>query len=81
MKDNNVLAWIGSIVTVVTGSLSQDVLQIILLVIGIMSALFSLFVNIYTWYKRAKADGKIDSKEIKELKDIVENYKKGDKHE
>lgn len=81
MKDNNTLAWIGSVITVVTGSLSQDILQVILLVIGILSALFSLFVNIYTWYKRAKADGKIDAKEIKELKDIVEDYKKGDKHE
>lgn len=81
MKDNNLFAWIGSAVTLLTGTLSQDILQIVLLVIGIMSALFSLFVNIYTWYKKAKADGKIDSEELKELHDIVNDHTKGKDHE
>lgn len=77
MKDNNVGAWIGSGITLLTGGLSQDILQVVLLVVGVISALFSLFVNIYTWYKKAKRDGKIDEKEAEELKDIVEKHTKG----
>lgn len=76
MKDNNALGWVGSAVTILTGSLSQDVMQIILLVIGICSALFSLFVNIYTWWKKAKEDGKISKEELDELNNIIN---KGDK--
>lgn len=76
MKDNNALGWVGSAITILTGSLSQDVMQIILLVIGICSALFSLFVNIYTWWKKAKEDGKISKEELDELNDIIN---KGDK--
>lgn len=75
MKDN-ALGWVGSAVTILTGSLSQDIMQVILLVIGICSALFSLFVNIYTWWKKAKQDGKITKEEIDELNDIIN---KGDK--
>lgn len=81
MKDNNVGAWIGSGVTLVAGGLSQDILQIVLLVIGILSALFSLFINIHTWYKKAKADGKIDKDELEELKHIVDEHTKGNDHD
>ena len=70
MKSNE-LAYVGSGVTILTGVLSQDVLQYILLGIGIISALFSLFVNIWTWWKKAKQDGKITKEELDELHDIV----------
>lgn len=76
MKDSNLPAWLGSGVTILTGAIAQDTLQIILLVIGIFSALFSLFVNIYTWWKKAKKDGKISEEELKELKEIVDNHTK-----
>ena len=46
--------------------------------IGIVSALFSLFVNIYTWWKKAKSDGKITKEELDELKEIVDNHTKKD---
>lgn len=78
MKDN-ALGWIGSAVTILTGTLSQDVMQVVLLVIGIISALFSLFVNIYTWWNKAKKDGKITAEEVEELKEIVDNHTKKDK--
>lgn len=81
MKDNNIGAWIGSGVTLIAGGLSQDILQIVLLVIGILSAIFSLFINIYTWYKKAKADGKIDNDELDELRDIVNKHTKGNDHD
>ena len=76
MKDTNALGWLGSGITILTGAISQDVMQIILLVIGIISALFSLFVNIYTWWKKAKQDGKITQEELDELKEIVDNHTK-----
>ena len=79
MKDTNALGWAGSAVTILTGTLSQDVMQVILLIIGIVSALFSLFVNIYTWWKKAKQDGKITQEEVDELKEIVDNHTKKDK--
>ena len=78
MKDTNALGWLGSGITILTGAISQDVMQIILLVIGIISALFSLFVNIYTWWKKAKQDGKITQEELDELKEIVDNHTKKD---
>ena len=78
MKDNT-LGWVGSAVTILTGTLAQDIMQIILLVIGVASALFSLFVNIYTWWKKAKQDGKITQEEVDELKEIVDNHTKKDK--
>ena len=82
MKDNNIVSWVGSAVTLVTAGLSQDVMQIILMIIGIISALVSLAYNIYKWYKRATADGKIDEGEIDELKDIVDDAtKKGVKQD
>lgn len=70
MKSNE-LAYVGSAVTILTGVLSQDILQFVLLGIGIISALFSLFVNVWTWWKRAKQDGKITKEELEELNDIV----------
>ena len=81
MKDNNILAWAGSGVTIITGALSQDVLQTVLLIIGIISAMFSLFVNIYTWWKRASEDGKITKEEAEELKQIVDDGTKDFKNE
>lgn len=74
MKDNNILAWLCSGLTIITGTMAQDIIQIILLVIGVISGLFSLFVNIYTWWKKAKADGKITKEEVDELHDIVKDH-------
>ena len=74
MKDNNILSWVTSGITLATSALSQDVMQIILMVLGIISALVSLAYNIYKWYKKAKADGKIDDKDLDELNDIVDKH-------
>ena len=79
MKENNAVSWVCSGLTIVTGTLSQDILQIILLVLGVISALVSLGFNIYVWYKKATRDGKIDSKEVDELEDIINDHTKGGK--
>ena len=50
---------------------SSEILQIAELIISILTTLFILFVNIWTWWKKAKADGKITKDELKEGIDIV----------
>ena len=73
MKDNNLPAWITSAITTLLGATSvEDVARVILLIIGIISGLFSLTFNIYCWYKKAKADGKITAEEIAEGKKIID---------
>ena len=81
MKDNNIVSWVGSAVTFVTAGLAQDIGQIVLMILGIISALVSLAYNIYKWWKKAKADGKIDEKELDELEDIVDKAAGGHKDE
>ena len=76
MNDKNTISWILSIFTSITAVIStHEVLQIILGVLGILSALLSLSYNIYAWWKKATKDGKITPDEVKELKDIVDDAK------
>lgn len=77
MKDNNIISWVGSGITLATSALTQDIVQIILMILGVISSLVSLAYTIYKWWKKAKADGKIDEKEIEELGDIVEKHTHG----
>lgn len=88
MKDNNVLSWICSGITTLIGATSvEEVSRVILLIIGIVSALVSLAFNIYCWYKKAKADGQITHEEITEgmkivqdgIKKVQDETHKGDK--
>lgn len=46
-------------------------LSIILGILGIVSAVLSLVVSIYSWYKRAKGDGKISKEEMEDLGKIA----------
>lgn len=48
-----------------------QVFQWISLIITIVSAVVGLIFKIISWYKKSKADGKIDKEEIKEAVDIV----------
>ena len=68
----NFLEWlgcgVGAIFTVVQ---TQEVFQIISLVLTCLATLATICFTIYRWWKVAKADGKIDEKEVKELVDIV----------
>ena len=73
-----------------TGLQTQEVLQIVSLIITIAGGLLTIFMALRTWYKEAKKDGKIDADEIKEAGDIftqgikdikqtLDDKKKGDK--
>lgn len=65
---------------------TDEIFRIISLILTIISTIVVLARNIYNWYMKAKADGKIDAKETKDLIDIVDkgvndikdNIKKGD---
>lgn len=73
MKENNIPSWIASAFTTVTAAMStnDETAQLILYILGIVSALFSLSWNLWKWYKEAKKDGKIDDKEMEDLKKTV----------
>lgn len=74
MKDNNIPSWVASALTTVTAAMStNETAQLILYILGIVSALFSLSWNIWKWYKDAKKDGKIDDKEMEDLKKTVDD--------
>ena len=72
-NDNNALSWICSFVTIFTSMTLEDVVRIVMLIVGCISAIVSLGYNVYCWYRKAKKDGKIDMDEAKELKDIVDS--------
>ena len=72
MRQSNLPAWLGAIITNVTAALSSnEIAQLILYILGIASAVFSLCWNLWTWYKQAKKDGKITDDEVKDLADKV----------
>ena len=60
---------------VLTAIQTNEILQIVELVISILTTLFILFVNVYAWWKKASADGKIDKEELDELQNIVNKEK------
>ena len=73
MNEHNGISWVCSIITTLTGVMStNEVFQIILTCLGILSAIISLAYNIYVWYNKAMKDKKISAKEAKELKNILD---------
>ena len=72
MTEHNGVSWACSILTTLTGLIStNEVFQIVLTCLGILSAIISLAYNIYVWYKKAMSDKKLSAKEVKDLKDIL----------
>lgn len=73
MNEHNGVSWVCSILTTLTGLMStNEVFQIILTCLGILSAVISLAYNIYVWYNKAMKDKKISVKEAKKLKNILD---------
>lgn len=67
----------------------NQILQTISLVITIIGGIITIISALYVWFKKAKADGKIDKDEIEEgakiiqdgiegIKDALDDKKKGD---
>lgn len=55
---------------VFTASQTETTFQILSLILTCLSFIVSIAFTIYNWYKKAKADGKIDKEELKELAEI-----------
>ena len=73
---NNNREWIGTgISAVLTIVQTNEVFQIISLVLTILTTLLTFIFTIYKWIKMSKEDGKIDENEIKQGIEIVEDFK------
>ena len=77
MKNKDFLDWIGcGIGTVLTAVQTQQIFQIISLVLTCLATALTIAYTLWKWWKNAKRDGKIDEKEIKEGIDILKNAAK-----
>lgn len=71
--NNNIIAWVGTVITGICAGIStSEVTQIVLMIVGILSGIVSLSYNIYVWWVKAHADGKVTADELSELKDTID---------
>lgn len=87
-SNGNGMSWLGNLFAgIMTATQTNEIFQIICLVLTCLSIAFSIAYNIYRWWKEAHSDGKISSQEIEqlmnivkdgsdEMKDAVDNYTK-----
>ena len=61
---------VGAVMTVVQ---TNQVFQLVSLILTCIATAVALGFTIYKWYKAAKADGKIDKEEVDELVDIIKD--------
>ena len=59
------------VAVVTTLSQTQQMFQIVSLILTCIATLFSICFTVYNWYKKAKEDGKIDTNEVKEISDNI----------
>lgn len=69
----NGIAVCGNLFTyILTLTQQNEIFQLVSLILSILVSVLIVISKIITWYKEAKKDGKIDTEEIKECIDIVE---------
>jgi len=72
MKSREFLDWIGcGVGATFTVIQTQELFQIISLILTCIATLTTIGYNIYKWYKNAMKDKKLDENEIKEGIDII----------
>ena len=77
MKLDDVFSICGNAGTYVLAAIqSNEILQIISFVLSTITSIVIIALRLWAWYKKAKADGKIEKEEIDEAIDIVESSKK-----
>lgn len=80
MKLNDIFSICGNVGTYVLSAIQQnEVLQIISFVLSSITSIVIIFLRLWSWWKDAKKDGKIEKEEIDEAIDIIEDSKKGKK--
>ena len=76
-NNKNIISYIGStlggIFTIVQ---SNEIFQLISLILTIISVLVSVAFSIYRWIITATKDGKIDEEEVNELTNILDENAK-----
>lgn len=74
---NNSVGYVGSGITLATAvmtSMSMDnVVSIVLTVLGCISGVLSIMLTLYKWIKKVKEDGQLTEKEIDEGINIIQN--------
>ena len=75
MKNNNIFAVIGNSFTyVLTALQTNEIFQIIELVLSIIISLLIIISKIRNWWKEANQDGKVTKEEIQQIgNDIAED--------
>ena len=71
MYDKAVNATGLSIMGIATVAQTNEVFQLVQIIITSVSALVVLAFNVWKWYRKAKADKKITDEEIDELEEIL----------
>ena len=79
MKDNAILIGGNVFTYVLTALQTNEVFQIIELILSIILTLLLIVFRLWKWFKEAKKDGKITSDELDQAIGIVEDAKKGDR--
>ena len=79
MKHDEIVGFVGSgISTYLTITQTNEVFQLIQLILSILAFLVTILFTIWKWYKNAKKDGKITIDEVEELFDNLEDNIKYD---
>lgn len=73
MSKDDITLLLPPVQAVVAYLQENQIAQISLYVVSIVCAIVELAYRIFKWWKEAKADGKIDKKEIEELVEIGED--------
>ena len=73
--ENKLIYTLNGIEYLAVLSQANELFQLIQLILTILTTIFILILKVISWYKKAKEDGKIDSKEVDELKEIIEEGK------
>lgn len=80
MKETHGIAYIADgIAVIMTGLQTNEVFQLISLLITIVASLFSVIftaIRLFYWFKEASKDGKIDQEEVDDAKSIIDDLKK-----
>lgn len=80
MKLNDVFSICGNVGTYVLSAIqTNEVLQIISFVLSSITSLVIIFLRLWSWWKEAKKDGKIEKEEIDEAIGIIEDSRKDKK--
>ena len=77
---NDIFSICGNVGTYVLSAIQQnEVLQIISFVLSSITSIVIIFLRLWSWWKEAKKDGKIEKEEIDEAIGIIEDSRKDNK--